>query len=95
MPIECAKILAGERADKVEGKNVDDEYLLAAQVGELLHVSPKTVARWAKEGRLPYVRTLGGHRRFAGAVVREIAARLSAETEGVSIDDILKGTTSG
>jgi DNA-binding transcriptional MerR regulator len=27
-------------------------------------VSPKTVARWAKQGRLPHRRTLGGHRRY-------------------------------
>jgi excisionase family DNA binding protein len=56
-----------------------DEYLLAAHVGRLLHVSPKTVSRWAKEGKLPYVRTLGGHRRFAGppSVSSPIGWRLS------------------
>ena len=32
----------------------ENEYLLAAQVARLLHVSPKTVSRWAKEGKLPY-----------------------------------------
>ena len=39
-------------------------YLRTAQVAELLQVSPKTVSRWAQEGMLPYVRTLGGHRRY-------------------------------
>ena len=29
-----------------------------------LHVSSKTVARWASEGRLKHRRTLGGHRRY-------------------------------
>jgi excisionase family DNA binding protein len=33
-------------------------------VAARLQVSPKTVARWAKDGRLPYRRTLGGHRRY-------------------------------
>ncbi|HLI57775.1 MAG TPA: helix-turn-helix domain-containing protein [Actinomycetota bacterium] len=70
----------------------DNEYLLAAQVGRLLHVSPKTVSRWAKEGKLPYVRTLGGHRRFPGARIREIADRLSSATESVSIDEVLSRT---
>jgi hypothetical protein len=28
-------------------------YLRAAQVADILHVSPKTVSRWAKEGKLP------------------------------------------
>ncbi len=55
------------------GETGGSEYLLAAQVGRLLHVSPKTVSRWAKEGKLPYVRTLGGHRRFPGAPIKELA----------------------
>jgi excisionase family DNA binding protein len=32
-----------------------------AEVADLLHVSPKTVSRWAKEGKLPFLKTLGGH----------------------------------
>jgi excisionase family DNA binding protein len=39
-------------------------WLRAAEVAGRLHVSPRTVARWAKDGRLPYRRTLGGHRRY-------------------------------
>jgi excisionase family DNA binding protein len=39
-------------------------WLRAAEAAALLHVSPKTVSRWAKDGRLPYRRTLGGHRRY-------------------------------
>jgi excisionase family DNA binding protein len=39
-------------------------WLRAAEVAARLHVSPKTVACWAKDGRLPYRRTLGGHRRY-------------------------------
>ena len=34
------------------------------EVAELFHVNQKTVSRWAKQGRLPSIRTLGGHRRF-------------------------------
>ena len=40
------------------------EYLRSAEAAALLHVSPKTVGRWAKEGKLPHIVTLGGHRRF-------------------------------
>jgi excisionase family DNA binding protein len=39
-------------------------WLRASEAAARLHVSPKTVARWAKEGRLEHRRTLGGHRRF-------------------------------
>jgi excisionase family DNA binding protein len=48
-------------------------YLLASEAAVLLHVSPKTIARWAKEGKLPFTMTLGGHRRYPEARIRELA----------------------
>ena len=39
-------------------------WLTASQAAARLHVSAKTVARWASEGRLEHRRTLGGHRRY-------------------------------
>jgi excisionase family DNA binding protein len=45
-------------------------YLRTAEVADILHVSPKTVSRWAKEGKLPFLRTLGGHRRYSAAQIR-------------------------
>jgi excisionase family DNA binding protein len=39
-------------------------WLTASQVAARLHVSPKTVSRWANQGRLAHRRTLGGHRRY-------------------------------
>ena len=42
-----------------------------------LQVSPKTVARWAKEGRLPYLATLGGHRRFPASAIERLVGELS------------------
>jgi excisionase family DNA binding protein len=47
----------------------DRTYWLGTDVAELLHVSPKTVSRWAKDGKLPHVRTLGGHRRYDPAEI--------------------------
>jgi excisionase family DNA binding protein len=58
----------------------DDRYLRAAQVAELLHVSPKTVSRWAKEGRLPFIRTLGAHRRYPEREIRALAESLRQDT---------------
>src|SRR5687767_12849836 len=43
------------------------EYLLPGQVAAILQVSPKTITRWAKEGKLSAQRTLGGHRRYQAA----------------------------
>jgi excisionase family DNA binding protein len=54
-------------------------YLRTTQVADILHVSPKTVSRWAKEGRLPFLKTLGGHRRYPEAEIRELAQGLREE----------------
>ena len=55
----------------------EPRYLRTGQVAELLYVSPKTVSRWAQEGRLPYLRTLGGHRRYPDAEIRALLETLS------------------
>ena len=55
------------------------EYLRTAEVARLLHVSPKTISRWAKEEKLPFVKTLGGHRRFPAESIRELLEKLSVE----------------
>jgi excisionase family DNA binding protein len=52
------------------------KYLKTAEVAEILHVSPKTVTRWAKDGKLPHSRTLGGHRRFPSERIQELADEL-------------------
>ena len=41
-----------------------DELLTLTQVAQLFGVNPKTVTRWANSGRLGFIRTPGGHRRF-------------------------------
>lgn len=46
-----------------------EELLTPAEVARLFRVSPSTVTRWAKTGRLATVRTLGGHHRFRAAEV--------------------------
>ena len=61
-------------------------YLLPSEVAEVLQVSPKTVTRWAKEGKLASRRTLGGHRRYARADIESLAERLQealAETSPI------------
>jgi excisionase family DNA binding protein len=37
------------------------------------------VSRWAKEGKLPFMKTLGGHRRYPEAEIRELAEKLRQE----------------
>ena len=47
-----------------------EELLTPAEVAQMFHVSPKTVTRWARSGRISAVRTLGGHRRFRAGEIR-------------------------
>lgn len=54
-----------------------ERYLRTSEVALKLQVSPKTVARWAKEGRLPYLATLGGHRRFPASAIDRLRMDLS------------------
>lgn len=43
----------------------------------MFRVDPKTVTRWAKDGKLTSVRTLGGHRRYPEAEVRALLDQIS------------------
>lgn len=49
-----------------------DELLTTQQVAQKLGVGPTSVKRWADSGRIAYVRTLGGHRRYALAAVLQL-----------------------
>jgi excisionase family DNA binding protein len=68
-------------ATQPSGKAIADppSYLHPAEVADILHVSPKTVSRWAKEGRLPFLKTLGGHRRYPEAEIRQLANELRVQ----------------
>jgi excisionase family DNA binding protein len=54
-------------------------FLRPAEVADLLSVSPKTVSRWAKEGKLPFLKTLGGHRRYPAAEIQKLINVLRQE----------------
>jgi len=53
------------------------EYMTPGEVAVVLHVSPKTVNRWANEGRIPCIVTLGGHRRFHRDAVDAAAKQMT------------------
>src|SRR6266545_2280294 len=74
--------LAGSQADASPPTGRPDPrfkpYLLTSEVAELLHAAPKTIGTWAKQGKLPYQRTLGGHRRYPTGPILRLADALSA-----------------
>lgn len=51
-----------------------DRLLTTREVAKLFGVDAKTVTRWAVTGRISYIRTPGGHRRFRASVVRALLA---------------------
>jgi copper chaperone CopZ len=62
------------------------DYLSRAEVAAIFCVAPSTVTRWADEGRLACVRTLGGHRRYVKESVVQLVrmlTMLTKEEEGV------------
>ena len=64
--------------------SVESDLLTPAEVATLFRVSPKTVTRWARSGKLTALRTLGGHRRFRASEVKELLERF--EEVGVDVD---------
>jgi excisionase family DNA binding protein len=51
-------------------------FLTRSEVSKLLGVSPNTITRWAREGRLPCQLTLGGHHRFERELVLKLRQSL-------------------
>ena len=65
------------------------EHLLTpADVAALVFVDPKTVSRWASKGKIPAMRTPGGHRRFrfsdVQALMFEVLSQDPFQTGAVS-----------
>ena len=61
----------------------DDEqadYITPGEAANVLHVSPRTVARWAQRGYIPCIVTLGGHRRLRRADVEALLKAMKRET---------------
>lgn len=55
------------------------EFLSRCEVAALFRVSPNTVTRWADAGKLSYIRTLGGHRRYVRKDIEDLATMHAKE----------------
>lgn len=62
----------GSTEQQPAGDQDATELLTPAEVAKMFHVDPKTVTRWAQAGKLTYMRTLGGHRRYRRDEVVEL-----------------------
>lgn len=61
-----------------QNKDPSGRLLTRAEVAEIFQVSPSTITRWAEAGKLPAVKTLGGHRRYEAEAVFELAEHLTS-----------------
>lgn len=52
--------------------NEAEPLLKPSEVAALFRVDPKTVTRWAREGRLAAIRTAGGHRRYRESDIKKM-----------------------
>jgi excisionase family DNA binding protein len=49
--------------------------LTTADVARIFRVEEKTVRSWARDGRLPHIRTLGGNYRFRADEVEKLRTK--------------------
>ena len=47
-------------------------FLTPGEVAAMFRVDPKTVTRWASQGRIPSIRTPGGQRRYPADAVEKL-----------------------
>lgn len=72
-------------------RSVEGRLLRTREVALLFQVSERAVTDWARKGRIPSVRTPGGHRRYPAEQVRSLLLATQEEgrarsREGASVD---------
>jgi len=71
--ITRASILARLFGDEPVPVGLTTEVLRTRDVAEAFQVSERTIVEWARRGRIPSIRTPGGHRLYPADKIREIA----------------------
>jgi excisionase family DNA binding protein len=76
-----AVLLSRLFGDEDVPQSLNTELLRTRDVARAFQVSERTIAEWARRGRIPSVRTPGGHRLYPAERIREIlrAAEGAAE----------------
>jgi excisionase family DNA binding protein len=50
----------------------EQELVTVSEIARMFRVSPKTVSRWERQGRIQAIKTPGGHRRFRAQDVQDL-----------------------
>lgn len=53
-------------------ESAEERMLTPGETARLFGVAEQTLARWARTGKVPSIRTPGGHRRYREAVIRAL-----------------------
>lgn len=69
---ERAALLARLFGEEPVPETLNTELLRTRDVARAFQVSERTIAEWARRGRIPSVRTPGGHRLYPAERIREI-----------------------
>lgn len=72
-------------ASKNLGLSPDVKWLSLQEASRMLGVHPSTLRQWADSGKVPTVRTPGGHRRFAESDVRALLEPEPLQPSGVQL----------
>jgi excisionase family DNA binding protein len=56
-------------------QSTDIQWLTLSEASKQLRIHPATLRRWADEGKIPFMLTPGGHRRFAASDITHLSIR--------------------
>jgi len=51
-----------------------ETYLRTGEAAKVLDVHPSTLLGWANSGKVPTIKTLGGHNRYPESIIKELAS---------------------
>jgi excisionase family DNA binding protein len=68
----------------------DGRFLTRVEVARIFAVTPSTVSRWGREGRLPSVRTLGGQRRYVRDAVLSLAEEAGIAMAAATVPSVAR-----
>lgn len=85
-------MIASLYADSPEHPDwLDAALFRTGEVALLFQVSRRSVSEWARTGKLPFVTTPGGHRRYRAGDVRALLDSASGRREDAPRAEVMRG----
>jgi excisionase family DNA binding protein len=79
LPGEAGPPAPGDRDAELDlGDTAPDELLTPAEAARRLGVTPNTVTRWSRAGKISAIQTIGGHRRYRGSEIDRVLRRFDS-----------------